>query len=178
MKKNNYPGKFIVFEGLDGSGQSTEARLLKEFLETQGQKILLTKEPTKESFAGRKIEKILSEKEKISPLELQELFAKDREGHLKNAVEPALRRGESVISDRYCFSSFAYGLADGVPLKELRRLNEDFLLPDIVFFLDAKPKVCVQRIEKRGKKETLFEKIEKLNQTRFKNLTQHYGNIP
>lgn len=161
MLPNPYQGIFIVFEGLDGSGQSTQVKFLGDFLIKKGYQVVLTKEPTLESRAGKKIREILEEKQKISPKKLQELFAKDREKHLKKLIIPALKKGKIVISDRYFFSSFAYGKAGGVSLEYLFKLNENFILPDITFFLKVSPKICIQRIIKRGEKITLFEKEKK-----------------
>jgi len=162
MEKNIYPGKFVVFEGLDGSGQSTETDVLTAYLKQKDIDVLATKEPTKESEAGKRIRKILDEKENIAPLELQKLFAEDRAWHLQNVITPALKQGKTVISDRYFFSSFAFGASDGIEKKELYKMNREFLMPDIVFFLDAGPKICLGRIEVRGGKKKLFEKKEKL----------------
>ncbi len=183
MKRNSYPGKFIVFEGLDGSGQSTEVRLLTDFLKEKGYRILKTKEPTKKSEKAKLIESVLEKKEKLSPRELQDLFSQDRKWHLNNIIIPALKDGKIVISDRYFFSSFSYGMAEGLSLEELIELNNQFLLPDLVFFLDVKPKICMERVEKRGEEKTLFEKEEKLRKVygnykivfnRFKELTEIY----
>jgi len=156
MKANKYSGRFIVFEGLDGSGQSTQVELLRKFLRNKEYKVLKTKEPTKNSAAGRKIAKVLHKKEKVSPFELQKLFAEDRKRHLKNIIIPALKKGKIVISDRYYFSTLSYGTADGISLPRLIKLNEDFIIPDMVFFLDAKPEICLQRIEKRGDEKNSF----------------------
>ncbi|RLC38087.1 MAG: dTMP kinase [Candidatus Nealsonbacteria bacterium] len=160
MKANKYSGRFIVFEGLDGSGQSTQVKLLAEFLEKRGYKVLKTKEPTKDSVAGKKIAKILHKKEEVPPFEFQKLFSKDRAWHLKKIIIPALKERKIVISDRYFFSSFSYGITEGVELKELIALNKKFLLPDLVFFLDVSPEICIQRIGRRGKEKTLFEEKE------------------
>lgn len=162
MKKNTYPGKFIVFEGLDGSGQSTQTSLLRDFLLKQGYQVVITKEPTKDSEAGRKIRQILDEKTQEDPAELQKLFAKDREEHLKKIIIPSLKQGRFVISDRYFFSSFAFGASDGVDLDWLIKLNDNFLIPDQTFILDVRPEVCLDRIEKRGTTKTFFEKQEKM----------------
>ena len=157
MKKNNYPGKFIVIEGLDGSGHSTQVSLLKDHLSA-----ILTKEPTKDSLAGKKIKKILEKEEVISPFELQKLFTADRKEHLENVIIPALEKGNIIISDRYSFSSFAYGSSDGLDLDQLIEMNQDFLLPDITIILKVAPELCLERIEQRGTPVTLFEKVEKL----------------
>lgn len=162
MKKNIYSGKFIVIEGLDGSGQSTQTELLKDFFIKKNCQVVLTKEPTLKSKAGKKIRQILDKKEKISSKKLQELFAEDRKNHLKNTIIPALKKGKVVISDRYFFSSFAYGVSDNLSLDWLIKLNEKFLLPDITFILKVNPGTCILRIKKRGSKITLFEEKKKL----------------
>src|SRR4030042_2908685 len=162
MIKNSYPGKFIVFEGLDGSGQSTQVGLLKDFLIKNGHKVALTKEPTKDSEAGKKIRDILDKITKIQPQQLQELFAGDRGEHLKRVIIPVLKEGEIVISDRYFFSSFAYGTSEGVDLEWLIKLNDKFLFPDLTFILKVSPEICLQRIQKRGEANTYFEQVNKL----------------
>lgn len=172
-------GKFIVFEGPDGSGQSTQANLLKEYLERKGQKVLLTKEPTKGegSPASQKIGAVLHGEIKIEPAELQKLFVEDRKWHLHEVMSPALQRGTTVISDRYFFSTIAFGSLD-CDIAWLIELNKDFLVPDITFLLIARPEICIERIGKRGEGFHFFEKLEKLKKvvetykalaTRFKN---------
>jgi len=153
---------FLVLEGLDGSGHTTQANLLKEYLEKKGFSVFLTKEPTDTSSVSQKIKHILSKKIKISPLKLQKLFAKDRQEHLKKEIIPALKKGKIVICDRYFFSSFAYGGAEGVSFEKIFKLNKDFLYPDLTFILNVSPKVCLKRIDERGKPKTLFEKQRKL----------------
>jgi len=165
MIKNTNKGKFIVFDGLDGSGQSTQSGLLRDFLLEKGFEVILTKEPTMDSEAGRKIRKVLDKKLSIGSKELQELFTQDRKEHLENTVIPALKQGKIVISDRYFFSSFAYGVANGLDLEWLIEINNSFLLPDIIFLLEVKPEVCIKRIEGRGLEKTLFEKKKKLEKT-------------
>ncbi len=173
MQKNPYPGKFIVFDGLDGSGQSTQAGLLRDFLITKGLEVvlgssqdfltgkgfevILTKEPTKDSQAGKNIREALDKKIKISPKELQTLFSEDRREHLENLIIPALQQNSIVISDRYFFSTFAYGVSDGLDLAWLMELNNAFLVPDLTFILKVRPEVCFERIKKRGSAQTLFD---------------------
>ncbi len=173
MKKNTFLGKFIVFEGLDGSGQSTQSGLLKDFLIENGYNVVLTKEPTLDSEAGRKIRKVLDKELEISSKGLQELFAQDRREHLEKIIIPALKRGSIVISDRYFFSTFAFGASAGVDLEWLIKINNQFLYPNITFLLKVSPEICVDRIIKRGTKTTLFEKVEKL-----KNVWQTYKILP
>ena len=179
MRENRYSGKLIVFEGLDGSGQSTQAEFLKDFLKEKGYKVILTKEPTLDSQAGKEIKEVLEKKKKISPKELQELFAKDRKEHLKTLIIPALEQGKVVISDRYFFSSFAYGQASGLDLNWLIKINNEFLLPDITFFLAVSPKVCLERIKKRKKERTLFEEKEKLEKVyrNYQKIAKEFPNV-
>ena len=164
MKKNIFKGKFIVFEGLDGSGQSTQAGLLREFLMEKGFNAILTKEPTLDSEAGNRIRKILDEEIKVSPKELQELMVEDRKEHLEKVIIPALKQGKIVISDRYFLSTFAFGVSDGLNLQELIKMNNQFLYPDIIFLLKVKSSVCIKRIDNRGDRVALFEKEEKLSE--------------
>jgi len=162
MLKNHYPGKFIVIEGLDGSGQTSQASLLRDFFINKGYQVVLTKEPTQDSEAGKRIKKILEEKIETDPLELQKLYAQDRKEHLENLIIPALKSGKIVISDRYFFSTFAYGTAHGANLERLVKLNDEFLYPDLTFLLKVSSEVCISRIEKRGSSKTLFEKQKQL----------------
>lgn len=162
MIKNFYSGKFIVLEGLDGSGQSSQVALLGEFLSRNGYDVIKTKEPTRDSEAGKRINEILEGQIEMDPLEFQKLYTQDRKEHLDNIIIPALKQGTTVISDRYFFSTFAFGTAHGSNLEELIKLNDNFLYPDATFLLGVDPKVCIERIEKRADPRTLFEKQEKL----------------
>lgn len=179
MIKNTYSGKFFVFEGLDGSGQSTQANLLKDFLIKKGFEVILTKEPTKTSEAGRRVRQILDEKTKSDPADLQKLFVQDRQEHLEKEIIPALKNGKFVISDRYCFSTICFGGSDGLDIDWLIKLNENFLLPDATFILKVAPRVCVERIEKRGTSRTLFEKELKLAKVweNYKTMPQRFENV-
>jgi dTMP kinase len=179
MIKNTYPGKFIVFEGLDGSGQSTQASLLRDYLIGLGKEVVLTKEPTKDSEPAKQIRKALDENVIIEPFELQKLFCLDRKEHLEKLIEPSLKEGKIVISDRYFFSTLAFGSSDRISLESLIELNKDFLMPDITILLRVSPEVCIDRIEKRGEGVKLFEKRDKLAKVweTFRILPDRFGNV-
>ncbi len=162
MRANFYKGKFIVFEGLDGSGQTTQSRLLADFLIRKGKEVFLTKEPTANSSFAQKIRQALFKEIECSPEQLQIWFAKDRKEHLENEILPALEVGKIVISDRYFWSSFAYGMAQGLKLQWLIDLNNEFLMPDLTLLLKVRPEICIQRIIWRGVSKTLFENKEYL----------------
>ncbi len=170
---------FIAFEGLDGSGSSTQSRLLAEKLEAEGHATLLTKEPTNHSPIGKMIRDILQHKWTCSPEGLQLLFSADRAEHLRNEIEPALKNGQIVITDRYLFSTIAYGSLAVSDTDWLSSLNEKFRLPDLTFLFKLDPKTCIERIQGRGADFELFEEHEKLSKIwegyealadRFKNI--------
>lgn len=152
---------FIAFEGLDGSGSSTQTRLLAERLEKEGHQVLLTKEPTSDTPTGKRIRGVLQHEEAMSPSPLQRLFTEDRAEHLKNVIEPALAQGKTVITDRYLFSTLAYGALE-VDWDWLKKLNQNFRLPTITFLLKLNPAECLRRIAARGSKTEFFEQEEKL----------------
>src|SRR3990167_3904425 len=162
MIKSNYLGKFIVIEGLDGSGKSAQIDLSIDYLKKIGKDVVVTKEPTMDSEAGKKIKQALRQEIKVEPLELQSLYVQDRKEHLENKVIPALKEGKFVVSSRYSFSTFAYGGADGLDVDLLVQMNNNFLLPDLTIVIDVSPESCIQRIESRGEDKELFEIKEKL----------------
>jgi dTMP kinase len=179
MIKNNYPGKFIVIEGLDGSGKSAQVDLIIDYLKQSGKDVVVTKEPTMDSDAGRKIKQALKKEIVVEPLELQGLYVQDRKEHLENKVVPALKEGRFVVSSRYAFSTFAYGYSDGLDVDLLVKMNDNFLLPDLTIIVDISPESCVKRIEGRGEPKELFEQKEKLTKVNeiYKKIPQMFENV-
>ena len=118
-------GKFIVFEGLDGSGLSTQSFELRNFLINQGYKVVLTKEQT-DGLIGGLIKSCLKKEWKTSLLTLQILFTSDRAHHLDTEIEPGIAEGKIIISDRYFFSTIAFG---GLQIEKdfLKRINSKLL---------------------------------------------------
>jgi len=167
MQKNPYPGKFIVFEGLDGSGTTTQANLLFKYLKKQGKKVYLTGEPTR-SLIGGLIEGQISGDWKSSPECLQLLFTADRAHHLEKEIIPLLKKGITVICTRYILSTLAYGNSEIKNGKWLMEINKKFILPNITFLLKVSPQTCIQRIKKERFHKELFEKETKLRGV-FKN---------
>lgn len=161
MYRNTFPGKFIVFEGLDGSGQSTQVKHLTEYLEKKGKSVLATKEPTTTSEPGKEIGKALTHQIVLPSDDLQKLFSEDRRLHIETVILPALQEGKIVLSDRYFLSSLAFGSID-CDLAWLKEINNAFLIPDITFILKVRAEVSLGRILGRGKDVELFEKKEKL----------------
>lgn len=164
-------GHFIVVEGIDGSGQDTQAELLEKYLMSQGFNVLKTREPTEEREIGVLIHKVLSGN-LVSPgaLALQKWMVIDRSNHLSKEIEPHLNDGGVVVCVRYFYSTLAYGQADGLDYDELWEMNCRFRRPDLVIYLDLEPQVSLVRIKERaeqtGKSLEIFEKQETLMKVR------------
>jgi len=167
MRPNPYPTPFLNFEGIDGSGQTTQAHLLVEELEKRGISALYSKGPTKDTATGKRIYEILDNKDKVDHKEFQTLMNENHGERLTQSIIPSLEKGTWVVSDRYVFSSFAYGTAEGVDLQLMFNQTESFLTPNIIFYLAITPEEAMRRIEKRGKPlQKLYEQEESLAKNR------------
>lgn len=147
-------GRFVVFEGGEGAGKSTQARLLAEALRARGIEVLLTREPggTPGAEAIRKL--LLDPPGEGWPASAEALlFAAARADHVALAIRPALEAGRWVISDRFLDSSRAYqGGGGGVPDEDvlaLHRIGSGGLLPDRTFLLEAAPEQVARRLARR-----------------------------
>ena len=169
-------GMFIVFEGLDGAGLSTQAARLAAFLTRRGEEVLLTKEPTA-SPIGQLIKSALNRHFAFSPFALQLLFAADRAEHLAKEIEPAMQARKIVISDRYILSSLAFGSVD-LERATLQQLNARFRQPDLTIILDTPPRVCLARIRENRDTIELFEEEARLEKVRaqYLALNEHFAN--
>jgi len=160
MKRNPYKGAFVVVEGLDGAGQSTQIEMLEKSLKDLGYPIAATKEPTNNVIGGL-IRGQLTHDWTASMECLQLLFAADRAHHLDRFIIPALKAGNVVVSDRYFFSNIAFGSPE-INREWLVNLNERFIYPDITFLLKVPAETCIKRMEANRFELELFEKKEKL----------------
>lgn len=166
-------GKFIVFEGIDGSGKSSQIRMLTEKLRANGRKVYITAEPT-ESTSGGMLRDALSGVVRRTATEMAALFTLDRVNHNVNPVngiKKMLNDGFDVICDRYYYSSLAYQ-GSATDFEWVRSMNvccPDILRPDVCIFLDVSPDVGLERIGKgdRGFTE-IYEKRETLMAVRKK----------
>lgn len=155
-------GKFIVFEGLDGAGTTTQLRLLEENLKKAGVKVFATAEPT-DSPIGRLIRSALRKEITVKPETLALLYTADRNEHLygKGGVIEHLDAGDIVICDRYLYSSIAYQSVN-CDTGYIKCLNKDFLQPDLLFYVNTPVEECLKRITNRNQNVELFEKAEYL----------------
>ena len=162
MKK----GILIVFEGIDGSGKSTQAEILLERLQEEDFDAVYFREPSKGKW-GRKMKKKALHFDSLSPEEELDLFQKDRRENVEKNLKPALKKKRVVILDRYYYSNIAYQGAKGIDEKLIRRMNEEFVVePDLVFIFDIDPQKGLERIENRKKKDRLFEREDYLVKVR------------
>lgn len=154
-------GLFIVFEGIDGAGTTTQARLLSRWLERHGRTVHATAEPTKgplgvllrDALAGRVGARVGGP---LPPQSIALLFAADRFEHLVSEIHPALGRGEVVVCDRYVLSSVAYQGLENDPQWVLE-LNAKTTAPDLVLFVDVSAEVAAARRARRGSAPDLYE---------------------
>jgi len=157
--------KFIVIEGLDGSGKSTVTKLLAEHFNSKSLPTIITCEPTTNNPIGNLIQNIISgEVKNIDNETLALLFAADRHHHLANEIIPTLAHSH-VICDRYYHSSMAYQGIDPASLKRVIAYNQtamDIRRPDIVFFLNVSPDECIRRVKARNEEASIFETLPKL----------------
>jgi dTMP kinase len=145
---------FVVLEGLDGSGTTTQMRLLAERLARDGRKHAMTWEPTQGPI-GRLLRSILAQETRSHPRTIALLYAADRNDHVHDAetgIEARIERGEIVICDRYLFSSLAYQSIE-CGFDYVMALNAGFPLPECVIFVDTPVEVCQERLAARGKPE-------------------------
>ncbi len=177
MIVNPHKGKFIVFEGLDGSGQTTQAHLLtKWFMEKREQLAYYTKEPT-DGPVGAILKLILSKRlfctahngsgapRRPDETSMALLFAADRADHLYNEVTPKLKDGIQVIADRYYLSSLAYQSVDA-DLQWIKDINKNIIRPDLTIFLDVPPTICVKRMHQQRWHVELYEDLDNLERVR------------
>ncbi len=155
-------GKFIVLEGLDGCGKSTQLKRLADTLTQKGETVILTAEPT-DFETGAYLRRILSESQNKNMYLQAALFLADRLEHITHpefGIRQHLEQGHTVICDRYYYSSFAYqGTASDIDWVIDMNLNcREMLTPDLCVFLDVNPDTCKERIDKVREKPELYEK--------------------
>jgi len=153
-------GVLIVFEGVDGAGKSTQARLLYERLTKAQFEAVLSKEPT-EGRWGKKLRKLIEDgRGDVGPQKELEWFIKDRFQHVKEIINPGLENNKIIILDRYYFSTIAYQGALGVDPREIEKRNGEFAPePNLLFLIEIAPGTGIKRIkESRGKETDSFER--------------------
>lgn len=170
MKKN----LFIAFEGIDGSGKSTQVRLLKEKLEAAGHKVYTTCEPT-DAPPGKMIRDIFNHRIDGDHRTIAALFVADRLHHILNKTDGLLKMlkdGYTVITDRYYFSSYAYQSPhlDQNWVIQANSLAAGLLRPDLNIYIDISPEISIERLNKGRTSIELYETLDNLRLVRDKYL--------
>ena len=168
-------GIFIVFEGIDGAGKTTQVDLLAQNLASLGREVSLSAEPTTLA-TGKAIRRALSGEEKKSECEMAAMFVLDRIAHNINSeigIRALTERGIDVISDRYYYSSLAYqGTATDYEWVKAMNINSpEIRRPDLCIYLDLLPEQSLERISRGRESLEIYENIEKLTAVRAKFLS-------
>jgi dTMP kinase len=158
-------GKFITFEGIDGSGKSTQLRMLAGELRLRGVDVIETRQPGGTPLGRRLREAFLETEEAVAPMAEMLLFAADRAQHVELLIKPALAAGRVVISDRYADATFAYQGAgrgfDEKTVNQVIKLATGGLKPDLTLFFDISIENALKRMSARN------ETGEKVNRMDF-----------
>lgn len=177
-------GLFITFEGIEGSGKTTQIKLLTERLTQSGYQALITREPGDGEIGSRIRELLLSVSSSLDALTELFLLAADRTRHVIEVITPALKKGCIVISDRYTDSSVAYqGYGRGLPLDFINKVNElavNGIYPDLTIALDIDPNISLERSRSRLRQQNMFEaegRFEQENMGFHQRVREGYLNI-
>ncbi len=163
---------FIALEGIDGSGKSTQTKLLEQSLIAKGLKVYATFEPTNGPI-GSMIRSVLRGELKMDERAVAGLFVADRLDHLlneENGILKKLEEGYTVITDRYYFSSYAYHGAhmDMDWVIAANAMSTSLLRPDVTLFIDVAPEVSMSRLQQRNEKIEIYETLDNLRAVRAK----------
>lgn len=157
-------GKFITFEGIDGSGKSTQLRMLAGDLRACGLDMVATCEPGGTPLGRRLRESFLETEETVAPRAELLLFAADRAQHVELLIRPALEEGRVVISDRYADATFAYQGAgrgfDEATIRKVIDLATGGLKPDLTLFFDISVETAIKRMGSRDDSETVRNRMD------------------
>lgn len=172
-------GLFVVIEGIDGAGTTTQARKLTRALQRNGKDAVFTFEPTdgpigsmiRQVLRGRMVTKMADNSVKpFNADTMTLLFSADRLDHNENLIKPALDKNKTVICDRYYYSTIAYQGVDG-DMDWVKQANSKASKPDLVFYLKIDPKISLKRIGNRSESE-IYEKVDFLEK-----VSQNYDKL-
>lgn len=175
FRRNPYKGIYIVLEGIDGSGKTTQIEKLNEYFEDKGMEIVTTREPRKdEGLIGELIQKILNGQTKVPSVAIQYLFSADRGMHHAELIEPSLQKGKMVISDRCFWSAVPYGVLDLeedfsdntakyiLVSQSILSMYHQFIAPDITIYLDIPVERAMDRLSKKVHEKEIYEEKAKI----------------
>jgi dTMP kinase len=169
-------GLFVVFEGIDGTGKSTQLQLLTERMQRYGFAVVSTREPTDGRY-GKQIRELFVNRGKVTQDQELDLFIADRDEHVRKVIGPALEGGCVVICDRYYLSTVAYQGANGMDIELIMDKNKGFPVPDLAIILEIEPAESINRIRNhRNEKPNTFEEESNLRKVAaiFTEMNQPY----
>lgn len=178
MSKAPERGAFIVIEGIDGAGKTTQSTGLAAFLQRHDIEAIRSKEPTDGPW-GTMIRQSAKTGRMSAENEI-DAFSNDRREHVANLIEPSLSSGKTVILDRYFYSTIAYQSVAGYDHDRItRRMMEEFPIPDVVVLLDVPAEVGISRVVDRDSQPNKFESLENLRQVReaFFQIKREHTNV-
>lgn len=175
FRRNTYKGQYIVLEGIDGSGKTTQIERLYDYFTSLGKDVIKTREPRKdEGLIGELIQKILNGKTKVPAVAIQYLFSADRGMHHAEVIEPALKEGKIVLSDRCFWSAVPYGVLDLeedfndntakyiLVSQSILSMYHQFLAPDKTIYLDIPVERAMDRLSKKAHVKEIYEETRKI----------------
>lgn len=161
----NTPPSFVVLEGIDGAGTTTQSKELQKRLKKRDIPYIETAEPSSGPI-GRLIRQRLGQVETPPhPATMALLFAADRLDHWTEEIQPALDSGKWVISDRYVWSSLSYQ-SQTQPFEWVKTLNQYAPRPDLTILVDVDPSLTQERMGRAGRKKEIYDELEMQNQVR------------
>jgi dTMP kinase len=174
-------GTFITFEGIDGSGKSTQMRLLANHLRTLGCDLVVTREPGGTPLGLRLRAALLDAQEQVDPLTELLVFAADRAQHVRRLLRPALAAGSVVLSDRYADATVAYqGAGRGFSpelISEIVQLATEGLRPDLTLLFDQSVAACLERTRRRTDGKHRADRLDEENPEFHKRVRDEYLRI-
>jgi len=178
FKRNPYKGRYIVLEGIDGSGKTVQTARIAAIFEKKGKKVHVVAEPRRTGLIGNLINDILHKQVVLPAQSLQYLFVADRIAHQEEVIIPALKKGEVVISHRNFWSAVPYGIMD-ISKGEILDNGDTLLVaqcvlstyfqvmvPDVTFYLDVSAKTALKRLNKSGQEKEYYETESKLSKVK------------
>lgn len=175
FKRNPYDGLYIVLEGINASGKTTQVECLRKYFERKGREVVITSEPNDSLPAGKLVREIITKKKKFPSTALQFLYTADRVVNHETIIVPALQAGKVVISSRNFWSALVYGVIDAGGTKYTRTdadlilvtqgvlsMYHRFILPDNTFYLDVSVETVLKRMNAMGHERDIYEKKERI----------------
>lgn len=177
FKRNPYKGLYIVLEGINASGKTTQVEKLQKYFEKKGREVVVTSEPNDALPAGQLVRDVITKKMEFPSAALQYLYTADRVVNHETIIVPAVKEGKVVLSSRNFWSALVYGVMDVGGTQYTRRdadlmlvtqgilsMYHTFMLPDATFFLDVDVETIMKRMNKMDKERDIYEKKDKLKQ--------------